>query len=87
MLDARPSTEFKYEAAKDKLVNLDIDGVAKMAFVTPADGVLGNIEYGQDRGNGRQGQLIKLAGCIDMDSVLTVSPFPCITHFEVYAER
>ena len=80
MLDSRPSTEFKYEAAKDKLVNLDIYGVAKMAFVTPADGVLGDIEYGQYRGNGRQGQLIKLAGCIDMDSVLTVCGFPSISH-------
>lgn len=71
VLDSRPSSEFRYEAAKDKLVNLELyfDRAASMAFITPTDRAMGDF----DGGNGRQGQLMKLAGHIDLDSFLTVS--------------
>lgn len=44
-----------------------------MAFVTPADLTMGEFDDGQNESNGRQGQLMKLAGHIDMDSLLSVS--------------
>lgn len=76
MLDVRPSPEFNYEAAKNKLVNLRIgsDTGPKVTFVTPGDA----IEHeGCDGGvdahtTGKQGKLLRLSGWIDIDSRITV---------------
>lgn len=74
LLDSRPAVEFRYEAAKDKLanLNLDIDEGADMVFITPSDDPTG-AAYREGSVIGRQGQLMKLAGCIDLDSELSVA--------------
>ena len=69
ILDARPSSDFNYEAAKNKLTNLELKlgALPDIAIVTPGDGFVG------DGGSaGRQGRLLRLAGNVDLDSKLTV---------------
>lgn len=77
VLDSRPSPEFNFEAAKNKLINLDLafNHSPQMVFSTPGDNVIGNTAFGQDHVEsevGRHGKLMRLAGWIDLDSRLTV---------------
>jgi DNA mismatch repair protein MSH5 len=71
----RPVSEFSYDSARNRLVNLKIgheDG-PKITFVTPGDftaekdGDLGGTNL-----EDHQGQLLRLAGWIDVDSRLSV---------------
>lgn len=76
LLEFRPSSEYGYDSAHNKLVNLRIgqpDG-PNVIFVTPGDVVAHEDDYlGGDMGfAGRQGQLLRLAGWINMESRLTV---------------
>ncbi|KAF4637415.1 hypothetical protein G7Y89_g664 [Cudoniella acicularis] len=68
VLDTRPSTDFNYEKAKDKLVNLHLsaDDAPELVFRTPGDGLQAEDDAG------RQGKLLRLAGWMDLDSFLTV---------------
>jgi len=74
----RPNTEFAYESAKNKLVNLKLgmSGGPRVAFVVPDDVVTGdedNLETQDTAYAGRQGALLRLAGWIDVESRLTVA--------------
>lgn len=77
ILDSRPSSEFHYENAKNKLVNLELnaDEVPNIIFTTPGDELAGKAGHGQVElaGLGRQGRLMRLASWIDLQSRLTVS--------------
>jgi len=77
VLDSRPSAEFQFEAAKNKLINLDIglEHGPEIVFTTPGDDLINSGVYGQGHngcGVGRQGKLMRLAGWMDLDSRLTV---------------
>ena len=77
VLDSRPSAEFQYEAAKNKIINLDIasEHGPEIVFTTPEDNPVSGGAYSQghnDSGVGRQGKLMRFAGWIDIDSRLTV---------------
>lgn len=82
VLDSRPSAEFQYEAAKGKLVNLapsfEDDQDHKMQFCVPGDDLHGNSDHIQDyddkKTKGHQGRLLRLAGSIDLESRVSVSP-------------
>ena len=76
VLEVRPSSEFNYEAAKRKLIDLRIrsDAGSQTAFITPGDS-----EFYDDVGDShnasftsRQGRLLRLLGQIDFDSRLSV---------------
>lgn len=73
----RPVSEFSYESARSRLVNLKIgheDG-PKITFITPGDVTTDrNSEHdaGDTATESRQGQLLRLAGWIDVDSRVTV---------------
>jgi hypothetical protein len=72
ILEIRPSSEFSYDAARVKLVNLKIDSDAgpQINYTIPGDAVLENL---YEAGNtGRQAKLLRLSAWIDMDSRLTV---------------
>ena len=75
-LDVRPSPEFSYEAAKNKLVSLRIgsDVGPLVTFVTPGDAIAhGGYDEGLDGAvAGKQGKLLRLSGWIDVDSRITV---------------
>ncbi|KAL2059622.1 hypothetical protein ABVK25_000915 [Lepraria finkii] len=76
ILEYRPSTEFNYEAGKDKLVNLHLfsDGGPEVSFVTPGVNDSFN-DYGDGNEVGctdRQGKILRLSAWIDMESRLTV---------------
>lgn len=75
-LDVRPSPEFNYDAAKNKLINLRIgsDAGPRVTFVTPGDAIAhgGYDEEIDDGVAGRQGKLLRLSGWIDVDSRITV---------------
>lgn len=81
VLDSRPSAEFQYEAAKEKLANLsptfDGDQDHKMQFCVPGDelhGISHHIQdYDDQETKGHQGRLLKLAGSIDLESRVSVS--------------
>jgi DNA mismatch repair protein MSH5 len=77
VLDSRPSVEFQFDAAKNKLINLDIalEHGPDIMFTTPGDDFINNDAYRQghnDSGVGRKGKLMRLAGWLDLDSRLTV---------------
>ncbi|TIA61527.1 hypothetical protein D6C77_03421 [Aureobasidium pullulans] len=73
----RPVSEFSYESARSRLVNLKIgheDG-PRITFITPGDVTTDrNSEHdaGDTATESRQGQLLRLAGWIDVDSRVTV---------------
>ncbi|RAL65195.1 hypothetical protein DID88_001301 [Monilinia fructigena] len=71
VLDSRPAAEFYYEAAKNKLASLEIEGArgASMILATPGDRKCDQAELS---GTGRQGRLMRLAGWIDLDSRLSI---------------
>lgn len=76
ILEVRPSLEFNYDAAKNKLVNLRIgsDNGPQVIFATPGD-VAGGGLYGVEDEvgfEGGQGKLLRLSGWIDVESRLTV---------------
>jgi DNA mismatch repair protein MSH5 len=81
-LDSRPSSEFHYENAKNKLVKLELsaDEVPNIIFTTPGDELTGKAPQGQVdlAGLGRQGRLMRLSSWIDLDSRLTVQSRPCL---------
>ena len=70
LLEIRPSPEFSYEGAKNKLVNLNLssNNGPNIHFVVPGD-VLAD----DDGGARRQEHLLRLASWIDIESCLTVS--------------
>lgn len=74
ILETRPAVEFKYEAAKDRLISLNLkgDGGNNMAFLTPDDDLAMHSAFGEDVTSGRQGQLMRLAGHVDLDSFISV---------------
>lgn len=76
MLEFRPTSEFGYDSARNKLVNLRIGqpGGPNVTFIVPGDVVTheedvidGDMGY-----TGRQGQLLRLSGWINMESRVTV---------------
>lgn len=71
LLEVRPPPEFNTESARNKLMNLNLatDDGPRVDFVTPGD-VFGT--NGED-GGGRQEQLLRFAGFIDLDNSITVS--------------
>ncbi|KAF2842516.1 hypothetical protein M501DRAFT_949091 [Patellaria atrata CBS 101060] len=73
LLEVRPSPEFNYEAAKNKLANLNIGSAAgpHVTFVVPGD-VTGEDGGGDGKGTGQQGLLLRLSGWVDVESRLTV---------------
>ena len=78
VLESRPSTEFQYEAAKNKLINLEFTSSQEspILFLTPGDFFVREAvhgEYHHDSGTGRHCRLLRLAGRMDLDSNLTVS--------------
>ena len=76
LLEFRPNSEFGYDSARNKLVNLRIGqaGGPNVTFIIPGDVVAREDDYlGGDMGfTGRQGQLLRLSGWINMESRLTV---------------
>ncbi|KAK3708862.1 hypothetical protein LTR37_011192 [Vermiconidia calcicola] len=76
LLECRPSAEFGYDSARNKLVNLRIGqpGGPNVTFVVPGDIVAHEGDYvsGDAGFAGRQGQLLRLSGWINMESRLTV---------------
>ena len=81
ILEVRPTSEFSYDAAKVKLVNLKIgsDISPQIKYVVPGDTASDN-PY--EAGNtGHQAKLLRLSAWMDMESRLTVRtsslrPFP-----------
>ncbi|ORY09079.1 mismatch repair protein 5 [Clohesyomyces aquaticus] len=74
LLEVRPHFEFAYEAAKSKLAQLRIgeDDGPQVTFVVPGDVVAANWAYDNGDAAGRQDQLLRLSGWVDMESQLTV---------------
>lgn len=71
LLDVRPPSEFYYDAAKSKLMTLrlgDEDG-AQVTFNVPGDHLGG---HNAESAHGQQGQLLRFAGWVDMESRTTV---------------
>ncbi|KAI5204078.1 hypothetical protein E4T38_04811 [Aureobasidium subglaciale] len=73
----RPSSEFLYDSARCRLADLKLDHEdgPKVTFTTPGDVVIGRDEgyiADGDAFETRQGQLLKLAGWIDVESRVTV---------------
>lgn len=69
LLEVRPSSEFGYEGAKSKLVNLDLESETGpgIHFIVPGD-----ILADDDGGARRQEHLLRLASWVDIESRLTV---------------
>lgn len=72
LLDVRPSSEFYYDTAKSKLLNLRFgeDDGTRLSLNVPGESLLGN---GDSDAHGQQCQLLRLAGWVDIESRVTVS--------------
>jgi DNA mismatch repair protein MSH5 len=86
LLEVRPPSEFFYDAAKSKLVNLRLghEHGTRVSFNVP--GELGsNDQLDEENIAGQQGQLLRLAGWIDIESCKTVmqttEAYPICTNF------
>jgi DNA mismatch repair protein MSH5 len=80
LLEVRPPSEFYYNAARSKLVNLHLgeDNGTRVSFNVPGElGVNNHVE--EDNVAGQQGQLLRLAGWIDIESRTTVCDYPSRT--------
>ncbi|KAF2686455.1 hypothetical protein K458DRAFT_476351 [Lentithecium fluviatile CBS 122367] len=75
LLEVRPPTEFSYDAAKSKLVSLKLgmNHTSQLNFVVPGDAIVEDPAYDYETAPRQLGQLLRVAGIIDMDSQLTVS--------------
>lgn len=75
LLDIRPASEFSYDVAKSKLAGLRLwqTDEPRVTFVVPGDVVAAEGPIEDDEAVGRQDQLLRLAGWIDVESRLTVS--------------
>jgi DNA mismatch repair protein MSH5 len=76
ILNSRASSEFSFESAKNKLVNMDLgpnDG-NNLIFTTPEDDMISNSKHRDEaqRGVGRKGRLMRLAGWIDLNNRVSV---------------
>lgn len=76
VLQCRPNAEFGYDSARNKLVNLRIgqQGGPRVTFVVPGDVMTDHEDHNNpDAGfAGRQGQLLRLSGWINVESRTTV---------------
>ncbi|KAK0861072.1 hypothetical protein LTS02_008063 [Friedmanniomyces endolithicus] len=76
MLECRPGAEFGYDSARNKLVNLRLgqQGGPRVTFVVPGDVTAEHENFNNlDAGSaGRQGQLLRLSGWINVESRTTV---------------
>lgn len=74
ILDSQPSSDFRVDQAKNKLVGLELgaDQSPNVVFAIPGEDMAGEAIRGEHGGTGRQGRLMRLAGWIDLDSSLTV---------------
>ena len=74
-MELRPSSEFNYEAGKNKLINVQLpsDNEHPM-FITPgnAENYDGYDERFEAGFTGRQGNLLRLSGRVDLESRLSV---------------
>lgn len=77
ILELRPSSDFAYESAKNKLAGLHIgtDGGPQVTFVIPGDNHAADDYDGNAFGEpaGRRSQMLRLSGWIALDSKITVS--------------
>jgi DNA mismatch repair protein MSH5 len=74
LLEVRPPSEFYYDAAKSKLVTLRLEeeNGTRVSFNVPGELAAGN-RIDDDNVAGQQGQLLRLAGWVDVESRVTVS--------------
>lgn len=73
LLEVRPPSEFSYDSAKVKLVSLRLgeDNGTRIEFNIP--GELATVGHpGEEHSVGQQGELLRLAGWIDLESRSTV---------------
>lgn len=76
VLETRPSPEFKYEAGKKKLINLQLntDNEAQVAFLTPAEAMISDehVDFDEPGYTNRRGNILKFSAKFDIDSCLTI---------------
>ncbi|WPG99670.1 Hypothetical protein R9X50_00248900 [Acrodontium crateriforme] len=76
LLECRPVAEFRYEFAREKLLQLQLgqSGGPRVTFVVPGDVIAEDVDHHADQHelNSRQSQLLRLSGWINLDSRLTV---------------
>ncbi|OJJ49749.1 hypothetical protein ASPZODRAFT_59687 [Penicilliopsis zonata CBS 506.65] len=75
-VDIRPSQEFNYSDARNKLVALDVSSQdRRIQFLVPQDGVAVNDQLRmEDTGyTAHEGRLLHMSGSIDMDNKVTIS--------------
>jgi DNA mismatch repair protein MSH5 len=87
-LEHRPNAEFSYEAAKNKLVNLQsfLTGGEGMKFLTPGESLTYDDREEQDEfgSTSRQGKLLRISGWINLDSKVSVG---CVGAVLTYLQR
>jgi DNA mismatch repair protein MSH5 len=73
LLEVRPPSEFYYDTAKIKLVNLQLgeENGIRVSFNVPGE-FSGHDHLEEDSVAGQQGQLLRLAGWVDIESRTTV---------------
>jgi DNA mismatch repair protein MSH5 len=77
LLEVRPPSDFSYGTAKNKLVNLHLgeESGTRVSFNVPGEHDM-NEDPDDESATGQQGQLLRLAGWIDIESRVTVPDPP-----------
>jgi DNA mismatch repair protein MSH5 len=75
ILEVRPPNDFHTEAAKTKLIGLNIaaDVGPRIDFTTPGDVLGADMDDGPEHALGSNGQLLKIAGFVDLENSAGVS--------------
>ncbi|KAF2856085.1 hypothetical protein T440DRAFT_494901 [Plenodomus tracheiphilus IPT5] len=73
LFEVRPPSEFYYDAAKSKILSLQLDGAgnSQVSFSVPGE-LAAASQFDNESTLGQQGQLLRIAGWIDLDSRVTV---------------
>ncbi|KAI8936520.1 hypothetical protein NX059_006924 [Plenodomus lindquistii] len=73
ILEVRPPSEFYYDAARTKLLSLQVDGAesSHARFNVPGEPGAAN-QFEDENTLGQQGRLLRVAGSIDLDSRVTI---------------
>lgn len=88
LLECRPPADFSYQSARNKLVDMHVgqNNGPTVTYVVPGDVLSRDDDYpaDDDGSAGRQAQLLRLAGWINMDSRMGVG---CVGALLIYLQR
>lgn len=86
LLEVRPPNEFHYDSAKAKIASLRLDETESSQLRFNGSGEFPSNKAEGETALGQQGQILRIAGSIDLDSRVTVS-YPYSIYYRSLTKR